>query len=230
MGGRAPAAPSSCSLTPISILSLYRKSHSPRHPGLALPHLQPAVVALQPHRAASDRGTGQLSPSYYTCWGSLTSDYTACPLSLVLGKLQGSSKACHLWRPPRLPVPGHGAGPAGQDLQETPLGLRKAHPPRLDTPMPETLKAGEPEMPDRKGGTPRPCSQVGIGPCPRKPWQVIGRPQHGPQLLPVEELSPYSFWSRTRVPWAEVRPQPPTICPFPAPEPSTSPVSDLIVS
>ncbi|OBS74796.1 hypothetical protein A6R68_14666 [Neotoma lepida] len=58
---------------------------------------QPAVVvAPEPQRAASDRGTAQLSPSYYTCWGSLTSDYTACSLSLMLDELQGSSKACHL--------------------------------------------------------------------------------------------------------------------------------------
>lgn len=99
---------------PIPILSLYRKPCSPRRPGLALPPLRPAAVAPQPHRAASDRGTGQLSPSCYTCWGDLTSDCTACPLSLVLDEPQGSSKACHLRRPPRLPVPGHGAGPAGR--------------------------------------------------------------------------------------------------------------------
>lgn len=44
------------------------KSQFLHHPGLALPHLYlRVVVALQPHRAASDRGTGQLSSSYYTC-------------------------------------------------------------------------------------------------------------------------------------------------------------------
>ncbi|EDL89296.1 proprotein convertase subtilisin/kexin type 4, isoform CRA_b [Rattus norvegicus] len=44
------------------------KSLSPLHRGRTLPHLQQAVVvALQPHTAASDQGTGQLSPSYHTC-------------------------------------------------------------------------------------------------------------------------------------------------------------------
>lgn len=53
-------------------------------------------MALQPHTAASDPGTGQLSPSCYTYCGSLTSDYVACPLSLVLEELQSSSTSgCH---------------------------------------------------------------------------------------------------------------------------------------
>lgn len=44
------------------------KSLSLLHHGRTLPHLQQAVVvALQPHTAASDQGTGQLSPSYHTC-------------------------------------------------------------------------------------------------------------------------------------------------------------------
>lgn len=121
---------SSCSLIPVSLYAPYRKSQFLHHPGLALPHLLlRVVVALQPHRAASDRETGHLSPSNYTCQGSLTSNYAACPLSFMLDELQCSSKACYLWRPSQLPVLGHGAGPAGQGLQETPLGLRKAHPP-----------------------------------------------------------------------------------------------------
>lgn len=50
------------------------------------------VVALQAHTAASDRGTGRLSPSYYTCCSSLASGYTACSLSLVLGDPRSPSK------------------------------------------------------------------------------------------------------------------------------------------
>lgn len=57
----------------------------------------------------------------------LTSNYAACPLFFMLDELQGSSKACYLWRPSQLPVLAHDAGPAGQGLQETPLGLREAH-------------------------------------------------------------------------------------------------------
>lgn len=154
----------------VSILSLCRKSQSPLHPGRTLPHLQPAeVVALQPHTAASDPGTGQLSPSCYTCFGSLTSDYTACPLSLVLGELQSSSKARHFWLPPQLPVLGHGAGPAGQGLWEVPWLEESLPTPRLDTPMPKTMHAQHPggwrardaPLSGQKAGTPRPCSGAG---------------------------------------------------------------------
>lgn len=51
------------------------------------------VVVPQYHAAASDRGTGRLSPSYDTCCSSLTNGYTACSLSFVLGEPQSPSKA-----------------------------------------------------------------------------------------------------------------------------------------
>lgn len=74
-------------------------------------------------------------------------------------------------------------------------------------------------MPDSKDGraVPQgPAPRLEQDPAPRRPWQIIGRPLRGPRLLLVEEVSSYSFRSRTGVQWAEVRPQPPTICPCPA--------------
>lgn len=89
-------------------------------------------MALQPHTAASDRATGQLSPSYYACCSSLTSDYTACPLSLVLGEPQSPSKATSSGHPSYqswamvLALLARAFG--------RPLGLRKAHLPQARYP------------------------------------------------------------------------------------------------
>jgi hypothetical protein len=145
MGRWAPAAPTSCSLTPsVSMLSLCRKSQSPLHPGRTLPHLQPAVVvALQPPTAASDRRTGQLSPSCYTCCSSLSSDYTACPLSLVLGELQSPSKACHLWWPPSYQSWAMVLALLARAFGR-PLGLRKAHLPQARYPSAQNHACTDP--------------------------------------------------------------------------------------